>query len=165
MSSTSSSTKTYSYTSEDVTKVVRRFTADLKMIASSTKGMTEEEAARYGHDVEYLAQRGFLKMVDVTLLDASVEVKAVQYLVRAGTNDLTPSRPGGVLWPTVSSPDLRIVLSYTDTYTSTEKEIAKPNLKFNWTATYANLNHPTLKETGARDYSSNGFGVSRKDFT
>ena len=165
MSSTSTSTKTYSYTSEDVTKVVRRFTADLKMIASSTKGMTEEEAARYGYDIEYLAQRGFLKMVDVTLLNAGVEVTAVQYLVRAGTNDLTPSRPGGVLWPTVSNPDLRIVISYTATYTPTEKQAAKPNLKINWTPADANLNHSTLKESGARDYSSNGFGISRKDFT
>ena len=104
MSGTSSSTKSYSYTNEDITKVVRRFTADLRMIASSTKGMTEDEAARYGHDVEYLAQRGFLKLVDVTLLDGGVEVTASQYVVRAGTNELTPSKPGGVLWPSVGSP-------------------------------------------------------------
>lgn len=164
MSGTSSSTKTYSYTNEDVTKVVRRFTADLLMIASSTKGMTEEEATKYGHDVEYLAQRGFLKFVDVTLLDNGAEVTASQYLVRAGTNDLVPSKPGGVLWPAVGSPKVRIVLRYTDTYSQAEKDAAKPNLRFTWTSTDANLNHPSLQASDARDYSSNGYGISRKDF-
>lgn len=164
MSGTSSSTKSYSYTNEDITKVVRRFTADLRMIASSTKGMTEDEAARYGHDVEYLAQRGFLKLVDVTLLDGGVEVTASQYVVRAGTNELTPSKPGGVLWPSVGSPEVRIVLRYTDTYSHAEKDSAKPSLKFNWSPTDANLNHPALTAIDARDYSSNGYGISRKDF-
>jgi hypothetical protein len=164
MSGTSSSTKTYSYTNADVTKVVRRFTADLLMIASSTKGMTEEEAAKYGHDVEYLAQRGFLKFVDVTLLDNGAEVTASQYLVRAGSNDLVPSKPGGVLWPAVGSPKVRIVLRYTDTYSQAEKDAAKPNLRFTWSSTDANLNHPSLKASDARDYSSNGYGISRKDF-
>jgi len=164
MSGTSSSTKTYSYTNADVTKVVRRFTADLLMIASSTKGMTEEEAAKYGHDVEYLAQRGFLKFVDVTLLDNGAEVTASQYLVRAGSNDLVSSKPGGVLWPAVGSPKVRIVLRYTDTYSQAEKDAAKPNLRFTWSSTDANLNHPSLKASDARDYSSNGYGISRKDF-
>jgi hypothetical protein len=164
MSGTSSSTKTFSYTKEDVTKVVRRFSADLLMIASSTKGMTEDDAAKYGHDVEYLAQRGFLKLVDVTLLDNGTEVTASQYLVRAGTNELIPSKPGGVLWPTVGSPQVRIVLRYTDTYSQTEKDAAKPNLKFGWSPTNVNLTHPSLTASDARDYSSNGYGISRKDF-
>lgn len=165
MSGTSSSTKTFSYTSEDVTKVVRRFTADLRMIAESSKSMTEEQAAKYGHDVEYLAQRGYLKMVDVTLLSAKAEVKAVQYVVETGNNDLTPSRPGGVLWPEVSQPHLRIILTYTSSYTATLKEETKPKLKISWSPTDDSTSHTTLKESGARDYSSNGFGVSRKDFT
>ena len=164
MSGTSSNTKTYSYTNEDVTKVVRRFTADLLMIASSTKGMTEDDAAKYGHDVEYLAQRGFLKLVDVTLLDNGTEVTASQYLVRAGTNELIPSKPGGVLWPTVGSPQVRIVLKYTDTYSQAEKDAARPNLKFGWSPTDVNLTHPSLTASDARDYSSNGYGISRKDF-
>jgi hypothetical protein len=165
MSGTISSSKTFSYTSEDVSKVVRRFTTDLRMIAESSRSMTEAEAAKYGHDVEYLAQRGYLKMVDVTLLSANVEVKAVQYLVQIGSNDLTPSRPGGVLWPEVSQPFLRIILTYTSDYTSALKEETKPKLKIPWTPTEVSTSHVTLKESGARDYSSNGFGVSRKDFT
>lgn len=165
MSGTSSSTKTFSYTNEDVTKVVRKFTTDLRMIAESSKSMTEAEAAKYGHDVEYLAQRGFLKMVDVALLSGGVEAKAVQYLVQTGSSDLAPSRAGGVLWPEVSQPYLRIILIYTSDYTSALKEETKPKLKISWSPTDVSTSHSTLKESSARDYSSNGFGVSRKDFT
>lgn len=165
MSGTSSSTKTFTFTHEDVAKVVRRFTSDLRMIAESSKSMTEAEAAKYGHDVEYLAQRGYLKMVDVTLLSAGAEVKAVQYVVQVGSNDLTPSKPGGVLWPEVSQPFLRIILSYTNDYTAAVKEKTLPSLKIGWVLTDASTAHVSLKESGGRDYSSNAFGVTRKDFT
>ena len=165
MSGTSSSTKTFTFTQEDVAKVVRRFTSDLRMIAESSKSMTEAKAAQYGHDVEYLAQRGYLKMVDVTLLRAGAEVKAVQYVVQIGSNDLTPSKPGGVLWPEVSQPFLRIILSYTSDYTAAVKEKTLPNLKIGWVSTDASTAHVSLKESGGRDYSSNAFGVARKDFT
>lgn len=163
--STSTSSSTFTFTKEDVAKVVRRFTADLRMIAESSKSMTEAEAAKYGHDVEYLAQRGYLKMVDVTLLSAGVEVKAVQYVVQVGSTDLTPSKPGGVLWPAVNQPFLRIILSYTSDYTSAIKEQTLPKLKIGWVPTDASTAHATLKESGGRDYSSNAFGVTRKDFT
>ena len=165
MSGTSSSTKTFTFTQEDVAKVVRRFTSDLRMISESSKSMTEAKAAQYGHDVEYLAQRGYLKMVDVTLLSAGAEVKAVQYVVQIGSNDLTPSKPGGVLWPEVSQPFLRIILSYTSDYTAAVKEKTLPNLKIGWVSTDASTAHVSLKESGGRDYSSNAFGVARKDFT
>ena len=165
MSGTSSSTKTFTFTQEDGANVVRRFTSDLRMIAESSKSMTEAKAAQYGHDVEYLAQRGYLKMVDVTLLSAGAEVKAVQYVVQIGSNDLTPSKPGGVLWPEVSQPFLRIILSYTSDYTAAVKEKTLPNLKIGWVSTDASTAHVSLKESGGRDYSSNAFGVARKDFT
>lgn len=165
MSDTSSSTKTFTFTQEDVAKVVRRFTTDLRMIAESSKSMTEAEAAKYGHDVEYLAQKGYLKMVDVTLLSAGTEVKAVQYVVQIGSNDLTPSKPGGVLWPAVSQPFLRIILRYTSDYTAAVKEKTLPNLKIGWVPTDASTAHISLKESGGRDYSSNAFGVTRKDYT
>ena len=165
MSGTSSSTKTFTFTQEDVAKVVRRFTSDLRMIAESSKSMTEAKAAQYGHDVEYLAQRGYLKMVDVTLLSAGAEVKAAQYVVLLGSNDLTTSKPGGVLWPEVSQPFLRIILSYTSDYTAAVKEKTLPNLKIGWVSTDASTAHVSLKESGGRDYSSNAFGVARKDFT
>ena len=163
--STSSSTRTTTYTQEDVSKVVRRFTADLKMIAASSKSITEAKAAEYAHDVEYLAQRGYLKMVDVTLLSGGVELKAVQYSVLIGSTDLTSSRPGDVLWPEIKDAFLRVLLTYTSDYTAAIKVQVLPRLKIAWVPTNASTDHAALKESGGRDYSSNAFGVTRKDFT
>lgn len=162
MSSTGSHTTTY--TQEDISKVFRRFTADLKMIAASSKSITESKAAEYAYDVEYLAQRGYLKMVDVTLLSGGVELKAVQYSVVTASNDLTPSRPGDVLWPEIYGAFLRILLTHTSDYTAAVKTQIQPKLKIGWVATDASTDHLALKEGGGRDYSSNGFGVNRKDF-
>jgi hypothetical protein len=47
-------TATNTYTTLDVETVVRRFTADLVMIAQSSGAMTETEARNYAHDVEAL---------------------------------------------------------------------------------------------------------------
>lgn len=104
-------------------------------------------------------------MVDVTLLSAGKEVKAVQYVVQVGNSELTPSKPGGVLWPEVSQPFLRILLRYTSDYTAAVKEKTLPNLKIGWVPTDASTAHVSLRESGGRDYSSNAFGVTRKDFT
>ena len=68
------------------------------------------------------------------------------------------------MWPRVSSPDFRIVLSYTDAYTASAREQMKPKLKIGWVPTSADTSHPTLSQSGGRDYVSNGFGLQRKDF-
>jgi hypothetical protein len=129
-------TATYTYTTADVETVVRRFTADIVMMAQSSGAITEAKAREYAHDVEALAKKGYLAKVDLTLLSGTTEVRATQYLVSTAAGDLTMSRPGGVLWPRVASPDFRIILSYTDA---------------------------TLVASASRDYASNGWGMQRKD--
>ena len=59
MSSSNSSTYTTTYTFADVEKVVRSIKADLVMIASSTKAITESEAKEYAHDIELLAKNEY----------------------------------------------------------------------------------------------------------
>src|SRR5262249_46977190 len=106
-------TFTYSYTTTDVETVVRRFTADLVMIAQSSGALTESSAREYAHDVEELAKAGYLKAVDLTLFSGATEVRATTYLVDTDARSLTMNRPGGVLWPRVVGPRFRIVLTYT----------------------------------------------------
>ena len=50
MSYTYAATETYSVA--DIEVVMRRVTADLVMIASSTGAITEEKARSWGHDIE-----------------------------------------------------------------------------------------------------------------
>jgi hypothetical protein len=164
MSYTATATDTYTYTTADVETVVRRFTADILMIAQSSGAFTEAKAREYAHDVEALAKKGYLKQVDLTLLSGGVEQRAAQYTVNTSSGDLTMSRPGGVMWPRVADAFFRIILSYSDTYTATAKEQMRSSLQINGTPTNDDTSHATLNRSGGRDYASNAFGLQRKDF-
>jgi hypothetical protein len=64
----------------------------------------------------------------------------------------------------VDSPDLRVVVWYTDSYTDDERAMLKEKLKVNWGPTTADTSHTELKAGGGRDYMSNGWAMERKDF-
>ena len=164
MTSTSTYTASNTYTHTDIATVMRRFNADLVMIAQSSGAITEQEAREYVHDAEELAKNGYLKKVDVTLLSNGLEICATQYTVNTTSGSLTTSRPGGVKWPRVNSPHLRIILSYTSSYDASAKEATKKKLKINWTPTLADTSHSSLKSSGSRDYVKNGWGMQREDF-
>lgn len=157
-------TATYTYTIADVEATFRRFRSDIFMIADSTKAITREQAEDYAHDAEHLAKRGYLAYADVTLLSGAIEHKAARYTVNEEAGDLESARPGGVLWPKVDSPRLRVVLSYTKKYTSAAREETRPYLKISWVPCTEDTSHSGLKATGGRDYSSNGYALHRKDF-
>ena len=59
-------TSTYTYTISDIETVMRRFRADMIMIAQSTGALSENFAKNYANDAEELAKRGFLRKVDVS---------------------------------------------------------------------------------------------------
>ncbi|MCX8252693.1 hypothetical protein RHAL1_P00022 (plasmid) [Beijerinckiaceae bacterium RH AL1] len=159
-----SETTSYTYTVADIETVMRRFSADIVMIAQSSAAITEEKAREYAHDAEMLAKHDYLEKVDVTLLSNGVEVRAARYDINTASGGLATSRPGGVLWPRVSGPYLRIVLSYTDAYTPTARQTMGAKLKIAWTPTSVDTSHANLKASGARDYVSNGWGLQRKDY-
>ena len=151
----------YTYTTLDIERVVRRFTADIIMIAQSSGAITEAKAREYAHDVEALAKKGYLKKVDLTLLSSTTEIRATQYVVSTTAGDLTMSRPGGVLWPRVVNPDFRVVLRYTEEYTQPAREAMKNKLKITWVPSAADTSHSTLKAAGGRDYASNSWGMQQ----
>lgn len=122
------------------------------------------KAADYAHDIEVLAKAGYLEWVDVTLLSNGVEVKAVRFDVDTDAGSLTSSRPGGVLWPKLSGAHLRIILSYTDAYTSAAREATKGKLKIGWVPSRDDTSHTGLMSSGSRDYASNAYGMQRKDW-
>lgn len=162
MSQTQTATATYTFV--DIENVVRRVKADLVMIADSTGGWTSEKAGHYAHDVEVLAKGGYLAYADVTLFSNGIEVKAIRFDVDTDAGSLTSSRPGGVLWPKVYGPELRIILGYTSAYTAAARDTIKDKLIVSWSPTSADTSHSSLKVTGGRDYASNGYGMQRKDW-
>ncbi|MXP41865.1 hypothetical protein GRI75_09450 [Altererythrobacter soli] len=158
-------TRTATYTEVDVVNVVRRVKADLIMIADSTGAITRDEASQYAKDIEVLLVSGYLRKVDLTLLSYGVEKTAVQYTVDTNTGLLTSSRPGGVLWPRVAGAYLRIILFYTDDYDDEARRKLSHRLEIAWSPTSADTSHSTLTPAGGRDYTSNSFGMQRKDWT
>lgn len=163
MSYTSTATETYSVA--DIEVVMRRVTADLVMIAASTRAITEDRAHHFGHDIELLAKHGYLKKVDVTLLSRGIEQKATCFEVNTASGELGMSRPGGVMWPQVPCPELRILIWYTAAYDDAARTKIVPKLKMNWMASSADSSHRTLTANASRDYVSNSYGMQRKDFS
>ncbi|WIW45419.1 hypothetical protein ML401_28820 [Bradyrhizobium sp. 62B] len=161
---TATTSTSYTYTNADVEAVVRRFTADIVMIAQSSGALTEAKARDYAHDVEKLAKKGYLARVDLMLYSGGVEKRAVQYLVNTASGDLTMSRPGGVMWPRLPDASFEIILFYTSAYTAAEKERMRDSLKISWGPSNIDTSHAGLKASGNRDYASNAFGMQRKDF-
>ena len=157
-------TASATYTVVDIENVVRRVKADLIMIADSTGAWTSAKATDYAHDIEMLAKAGYLAWVDVTLFSNGIEVKAVRFDVDTDAGSLVTSRPGGVLWPKVSGAHLRIILSYTDAYTSAAREAMKSKLKIGWVPSSDDTSHTSLRSSGGRDYVSNAYGMQRKDW-
>lgn len=163
MSTVDTVTETYSVA--DIEIVIRRVTADLIMIATSTGGWTEAHAREYAHDIELLAKKKYLKWVDVTLHSGGMEQKATRFEVNTESGQLVMSRPGGVLWPRITNPDLRVIVSYTSSYTAEARANLRSQLKINWAPTTADTSHWQLTSGSGRDYASNGYGVQRKDFS
>jgi hypothetical protein len=164
MTQTRTATATATYSVVDIEKVVRYVKADLMMIGDSTGGWSPEKASHYAHDVELLAKAGYLDYVDVTLFSNGVEVKAARFDVDTDAGGLTCARPGGVLWPKVAGPYLRLVLGYSSTYTATARAAIKGQLKINWSPTDADTSHSALNRAGGRDYASNAYGMPRRDW-
>lgn len=157
-------TYTYTYTTTDIEAVVRRFMADLVMIAQSSGALTEATAREYAHDVEELAKAGYLRAVDLTLFSGAIEVRATTYLVDADARSLTMSRPGGILWPRIANARFRIVLKYTSDYNAAARASMRGRLRINWVPTTEDTSHASLMPSGGRDYVSNSWGMQRKDF-
>lgn len=160
---TQTSTQTTTYTTTDIEAVVRRITADILMIASSTGAVTEERALKWANDIELLAKNGYLNYVDLTLLSNGVEQKATRFYINE-SGMLANERPGNARWPKVIEPHLRIVISYRDTYDQQARDKLAGKMKESWTTSYDDISHSRLTQSGGREYSSNGYGIQRKDY-
>jgi hypothetical protein len=158
-------TATETYSVADIEIVMRRVTTDLVMIAASTRAITEDKARDFGHDIELLAKNGYLNKVDITLLSWGVEHKATCFEVNTSSDELSMSRPGGVMWPQVPNPELRILIWYTSDYDDAARAKMLPRLKIGWSPSPADTSHRTLTAGAGRDYVSNGYGMQRKDFS
>ncbi|MGU9936078.1 hypothetical protein ACRXFR_21510 [Enterobacter asburiae] len=158
-----SSTETSTYTTTDVEAVMRRITADLVMIAASTGAITESNAREYAHDIELLAKNGYLDYVDVTLISNGVEQKATRFHVNE-SGELANDRPGDARWPRIQGAYLRIAVNNLSTYDQAARQKLSGKMKISWSPCSDDISHSGLTQRGGREYSSNGYGMQRKDY-
>ncbi|KAA1144472.1 hypothetical protein D3H66_08610 [Citrobacter portucalensis] len=158
-----SSTETSTYTATDVEAVMRRITADLVMIAASTGAVTETCARNWAHDIELLAKNGYLNYVDLTLISNGVEKKATRFYVN-DSGGLANDRPGDARWPRIDGARLRIILNHLDSYDQAAEQKLSSKMKVSWSPSSDDISHSGLTRKGGREYSSNGYGMQRKDY-
>lgn len=161
MAYASAITETETYTETDIEIVVRRFQADLIMIAQSSRAITEDKARDYAHDVEVFAKHECLDGVDITLFSGAQEIEKARYTVDTNTRNLAMERPGGVMWRHVPNAIFRIVLIGPKNY---DKARLQNRLKINWSPTDADIYHSSLNPISERYYVSNGWTLHREDF-
>jgi len=157
-------TNTASYTETDIVDVIRRLGTDLSMIAESTGAWTTTQVADRKHDIELLAKKGYLAWVDVTFFDGEVEENARKWVVDTEAGSLTTSRPGDVMWPRVDNPKLRMTIGHTSAYDAAAEQALSDKFKLKWSTSTRDLSHSTLTSGGGRSYTSNGYGLTRKDW-
>jgi len=157
-------TKSATYTDVDIERVVTRVRADLMMIADSTGGWTPDKARDYAHDIEELAKAGYLSHVKVFLYDGGEKIRAARFTINTDASTWTSARPGGVCWPRVPDPDLRIYLHYTDDYTAAARSKMASRLKIAWSPTSDDTSFTGMSSSGGRDYASNSYGIARTDW-
>ena len=166
MSGTTTYTRatTNTYTTTDVEDVLRKMRADFNMIGQSTGAISASKIDDYMHDISLLAVNGFLRKVDITQLKYGIEYKAVQYTFQQIESPRDTDYPGGVVWPADPFSDIRVILSYDDSYTPQQIEKLKEQLVIPWVPVDVDLDHSTLTHSGGREFTSNNFAAIRKDF-
>jgi hypothetical protein len=155
---------TNSYTVADIEKVMRSVKADLIIIATTTKAMTEDEASNYAHDIELLAKKDYLKYADVTLMNGTSEVRAIKYEFQ-NEGATGTERPGGVTWPRRQKTKVGgFEFIYAIPIHHPQRNVLISPKDFMGTSS-TDTSHKDLTPSAGRGYSSNGFGTNRKDFS
>ncbi len=171
------------YPIQDVQYVVQRMTHDLRSIVDRPHireiyRLTDIQVEQYCHDIELLAERGFLQYVDFsflmpdhmsqkTLQTKYIERKAYRFELNTSSKKHQSMRPNGVYISSneADQPVLRIVLKYTAAYTRAAQIDMESQLLASWNTAYSDIGHQHLRADIDRDYSCNGYAIQRKIFS
>jgi hypothetical protein len=167
--STGTFTLSSTYTVTDVAKVVDRFAADYHMIAQATGLASRQHVVNVVHDVKLMAQRGYLERVDLVLRNSAGEkIRAAKYTVSTDASGWTSDRPGNNLWPRLAGGDLRVVVSYSDTWwllTEYQRGAFKQNeCILSWSNSDIDTSYTGMIGRVDRRYSSNAYGMERTTY-
>ncbi|HZU12183.1 MAG TPA: hypothetical protein VFB58_05025 [Chloroflexota bacterium] len=159
----STGTRTTTYTTADIRRVLDTFAADVLMAVQAT-GVSNWTRARIDdtvHDLKVMAENGCIDTIHVVLYNGmGKKIRAAKYTVSTSAHGWTTQRPGSNLWPNTPTGSLNIIVSTTDGWETTQASLGS-QLKGSWTTTTEDTTHAALTLTGERRYASNGWGLER----
>lgn len=165
---TFSVSKTQSFTTLDVGKVLDCFAADFDGMGQSTGLRSHESTKQVAADVKLMAVYGYLAEVNLYLRDANDDIiRAAKYQVTTTAGALTASRPGNNLWPRTPGGRLCVHVTYTSAWwelTEAQRTAFKGRLARPWGTLDLDTSFPMLSAQHDRDYVSNGFGLQKTVF-
>ena len=156
-------TETKTYTKVDIRKVWECFSADLSMLVSRTKTMSERWASDVAHDITLMAIWECLSVVHIQLLNRSGErIAAHRYDVK-GAGNWGQDSPGGNNWPNADGGEIVVNVTYSD------KEVIERlqrdgKLRRKWSPART-PSYSGMKTESLRQYSSGSYGLERRSFS
>lgn len=157
-------TYTKTHTKVDVRKVFENFAADLSMLAMRTGTMGQQWVQDTAHDVELMALWDCLRSVHVQSFDAYGRLqKAHRYNVVSG-GALGADRPGANDWNSTPGGHLAVIIfpSDADKFNRLERE---KQFRRRWSPSNSSTNYSGMRSEPERQYSSNGYGLTRDSFS
>lgn len=163
-------TNTSTYTVIDVKKAFEGFSADLRMIARKTEKWNMEYLEKVVHDVLIDAEKGYLKSVDIILLNSNNQViKAAKYLINSDGSATSSERAGNNDWPNNQGDKLTVMKSrsqiWKDLPVPEQQKFRRENpYKSNWGNSNIDNSFPNLNKANGQLYASKGFELQKTNF-
>lgn len=160
-------TRTSTYTTTDIQKAFQGFQADLSAIAMRTGKWTQAYVNDLSYDVLQLADKGYLRQVDIILLDgAGKPLQVATYTVNEAGAALDGARPGGNNWPRQDNTSLTLMLRYTAKWGElgmTGQQAFERELKNTWSTSSIDGSYPHLRAEDAQLYASNSYELRKRN--
>ena len=160
-------TTTQTYTVTDIRKTFESLDADMRTIARRTKKWEMTLVDDIMHDVLALAESGYLKTIDITLLDANRNaLRATRYTINQNGVKSSGDKAGqNNDWADLPNTELVVILSYSSVWgAKTENEKTQfqrdHSFRINWVHSSVNTSYPNLHSSTAQTYASNGYELN-----
>jgi hypothetical protein len=162
-------TVSHTFTATDTKKVLSSFEADATMLARANGCATDEKVRDTAHDITLFALLGYLVKIEVALENAQGSV--IRFRTYTASLDATTwndEDPGNNRWPATPGGKLVFHVYNNDAWNnmSLDARIAlqgREGFKTIWRPTSV-LSNGHLTPSTSRQYSSNAYGLARKDF-
>jgi hypothetical protein len=164
-------TTTSTYTVIDIRKTFEGCETDIRTIARRTNKWTMEYVDLVFYDILMFAENGYLKSVDIILMDTNDSVlRATKFIVNANGTAISSDRAGkNNDWENIPNTRLSIIIEYTQkwrTFSDLEKANFRTNkkLKIDWVSSSIDNSFPHLSNSNGQLYASKGFELQKTTY-